>query len=529
MSVFVRPLRSLVVLAPAVLWMSACENVVDITLQLIEPCDQVGQSLNGVESYRVILDEGGDTQPSIVDFTLDQVAPMRAGLTSALTVSVEGRVGNVAENPALLSSLPKSVGRSVPINVESADSTLNITLPMGLRDGFATATGGDGTCAELQNSAQVAGRHGHTATFVSGNGKVLIVGGAVWTNNGSAETFLNTAELFDPSTGTSEPLPSLGVTRAYHTATALPDGRVLIVGGLGVISGQVQALTTGLIYDPAQPADRAFVDVTLRQQRAHHTATLLPDKNVVIIAGGCNGPGCTADGARSGANGDTTNLATSVEIFDVSTATVLPANNLASGRAFHAASALEGGRLLVTGGTNAAGPVCGIEIFEFNNGALRALTPPGRAAFDGGTCPVRHTQVTLSRDRVAILGGQVAAPGGAPTGVGSNRISFWSIVQGIESTTGTMFAARAGHESALLADGSILSVGGAISAGSATAERLVAGQSGFTSVTLTNPLPQARERTASTLMPNGQFVVTGGQSLVPPLQTSSDIQIYYGN
>lgn len=65
-----------------------------------------------------------------------------------------------------------------------------------------------------------------SATLLS-SGQVLIAGGA--NNNGTAYT--NSAELYNPATGTFSPTGSMGVTRSGATATALLDGRVLMVGG----------------------------------------------------------------------------------------------------------------------------------------------------------------------------------------------------------------------------------------------------------------------------------------------------------
>ena len=61
-------------------------------------------------------------------------------------------------------------------------------------------------------------RYGHTATLLP-NGKVLIAGG----NNGSAN--LNTAELYDPATGAFASAGTMTQTRSGHTATLLPTAR----------------------------------------------------------------------------------------------------------------------------------------------------------------------------------------------------------------------------------------------------------------------------------------------------------------
>ena len=55
---------------------------------------------------------------------------------------------------------------------------------------------------------------------------VLIAGGY---NNG---TYLASAELYNPGTGTFTATGSMSTPRSYHTATLLNNGMVLIAGGL---------------------------------------------------------------------------------------------------------------------------------------------------------------------------------------------------------------------------------------------------------------------------------------------------------
>ena len=68
-----------------------------------------------------------------------------------------------------------------------------------------------------------AARFAHTATLLS-SGKVLVAGG----RNSS---YLSSAELYDPATGSWSSTGSLGTARADHTATLLPNGKVLVAAG----------------------------------------------------------------------------------------------------------------------------------------------------------------------------------------------------------------------------------------------------------------------------------------------------------
>jgi hypothetical protein len=79
----------------------------------------------------------------------------------------------------------------------------------------------------------------HTATLLP-NGKVLVAGGV-----GSTASPVPTAELYDPVTGLWVLLDPMSIARSKHTATLLPTGSVLVAGGT---SGSVSP--TAELYDP---------------------------------------------------------------------------------------------------------------------------------------------------------------------------------------------------------------------------------------------------------------------------------------
>jgi hypothetical protein len=134
-------------------------------------------------------------------------------------------------------------------------------------------------------------RYDHTATRLL-DGRVLIVGGRHknyalrewWT------TFpIDSVELYDPVAGgfvAAVELPLGGRTR--HSATLLPGGKVLIAGGARDTDLDLAGIARGaLVY---QPGDGRFVragDSGAREEeaRGEHSATALGDGRVLVVSG----------------------------------------------------------------------------------------------------------------------------------------------------------------------------------------------------------------------------------------------------
>jgi galactose oxidase-like protein len=104
------------------------------------------------------------------------------------------------------------------------------------------------------------------------NGKVLFAGGE---NDGYDFPFRN-AWLYDPSTGNLTATGSMTVARYFHAATVLPDGTVLITGG-------VFHRQSAELYDPATETFSPIGNMIW--PRTVHTATLLQDGRVLIAGG----------------------------------------------------------------------------------------------------------------------------------------------------------------------------------------------------------------------------------------------------
>ena len=265
-------------------------------------------------------------------------------------------------------------------------------------------------------------RSSHAATRLA-DGRVLVTGGST-VSSSAAKGYVNntSAEIYDPVANTWTPTPPMSVARAHHTATLLPDGKVLVVGGENV---QYLVEPTAEVYDPATNTWAAPRTQPLAP-RSQHTATLLPS-GLVLIAGGfdiVNGlltPANTAElydpvlhtttTTVSDGNGGTTTVTTitggldftatapmafahygqsatplpdgrvvivggnttQTEIYDPVAATWTTQATTASVHTAHGAVLLPDGRILVVGGTQFALPDA--ELFDPATGAWSAAAP----------------------------------------------------------------------------------------------------------------------------------------------------------
>src|SRR5688572_25603924 len=109
-------------------------------------------------------------------------------------------------------------------------------------------------------------RAAHSATLLP-DGKVLIVGG--FREEGTQEIAIASAEIFDPTTNTFTPTSDMNEPRNGHPATLLPNGKVLLAGGWN----QQGRTATAELYDP-QSGTFEYAG-SLMAPRQGLTATLL--------------------------------------------------------------------------------------------------------------------------------------------------------------------------------------------------------------------------------------------------------------
>lgn len=269
---------------------------------------------------------------------------------------------------------------------------------------------------------------GHTATRLD-DGRVLVTGGV----NANVCTFDNTAELYDPATGTWSFTGSLAAARYYATATPLPDGTVLVAGG-GNRCGAV--FSSAEIYDPATGTWSPTGSMTT--PREFHDAVPLVDGRVLVVGG--DGPCCTFPALSS------------AEIYDPATGTWTPTGSMATTRAHPILTLLADGRVMAFGGASGSG-CCG----HFPNGPDVEIFDPATETWS----PTGSLSVARSGGSSTLLSnGMVLAAGGNDGSAFHASAELWDPATGTWSATASMASPRASHSATLLPDGSVLAASG---------------------------------------------------------------------
>ncbi len=255
-------------------------------------------------------------------------------------------------------------------------------------------------------------RSGHTATLLAG-GKVLVAGGYAADNLGSVE-------LYDPVTGIFTVTGSLVTARFWHTATLLENGTVLVAGGSN--DGDLATtLASAEVYDSVFGTWTAASGLPV-PGGVYHTATRLPDGNV-LVAGG-NGGGIGGD-----------RVFVQSALFDPATQRWDSAGDLSAARYGHTASLLPNGEVLVAGGVVPEGryPTLGYldldsaEIYDPKAGLW--TTAAGL-----GTSRSNHTATVLLDGSVLVVGGSITGSSYTTTPLDSAELY---IVAGVNAAAGS--------------------------------------------------------------------------------------------
>ena len=321
----------------------------------------------------------------------------------------------------------------------------------------------------------------HSATVLQ-DGRVLIVGGYTSLDRDTA-----TAEIFDPTTNTFSPTGSLNTARHDHSATLLPDGRVLIIAGYAL-----GWLRSAEIYDPG--TGQWTVTQPIFAHGVAHTATLLKDGRVLVMGGATQG-GYSAPNDR-------------VEIFDPKTNLWQSAAPHTQTDSSHTATLLTDGRVLIAGGL--ADPA----VYD-------PVTDSWQSAGKLATERCFAQAARLQDGRVLLIGGYFCREN-TPT----NSVEVYDPDTNAWQQAAPLAQARYLHTVIALPDGRVLVVGGWKSYNGYEAALL-------NTVEVYDPkkgtwgplaaLNSGRVEHTTTLLPDGRILVTGGETTRGTFLNSAEV------
>ncbi|RKI36638.1 hypothetical protein D7Y27_27765 [Corallococcus sp. AB004] len=444
----------------------------------------------------ICLGWGCDSAPAIASRPR---LPSHAGSLSRGAVGGEGELARAEQ--ALVAAPPSTAHQWSTTGSLSVGRT-GVALAR-LQDGRVLASGGctGSSCmasAELYDPAtgtwtstgnMLRMRAGHHLVALQ-DGRVLALGGVWWPlgqwGGGDTDT-----EVYNPATGAWSFAGNLAHARDLFTVTPLTNGRVLVVGG----EWNYSADATVEEFDPTAPSDSAWTEVaSLPGARAYHSATRLPDGSVLVV-GGTDGEGLLFDDAQR---------------YHPTTRTWTTSPGLYQARYGHTAVALSSGRVMLFGGWvwgwNEWGeetqiPADSVDVFDpvagtWGYGAPLALRSEGIA-------------VPLPGGRVLVAGGHRNFDYAV-----ASQAETWSWSMGASSAGTSM--QRSGAAAVLLADGRVLVAGGYRNGAVAACELFTPASSFGPAVRDwvygEHPLRRSRAQAAAVVLHSGKVLVAGGLS-----------------
>lgn len=319
-------------------------------------------------------------------------------------------------------------------------------------------------------------RDSFTATVLQ-SGEVLVAGGL---SSVTLQSFLASAELYNPATRSFSPTGSLHTARAAATAALLDNGQVLVAGG----SSGTANLSSVELYNPA--TGKWSVTAPMHAAGYNLTATPLHNGKVLVI------------GLKFGSSAP--------EVYDPAKRGWTDTGPMKSQQWRGTATLLRDGKVLAAGGHGTD--------TELYNPATNRWTATGSMKIT----QVAPTATLLPDGEVLLAGG--SAPG--TYGRSLDTAELYSPATGTWSLTNNpMSVGRSGAVATLLPDGTVLVAGGC--SGTCTG-------GGLSSTEIyippaweqNNPMTQPRVSPAAALLPDGNVLVAGGDvgASGPPTSTA---------
>ncbi|MDE2490612.1 MAG: fibronectin type III domain-containing protein [Elusimicrobia bacterium] len=278
-------------------------------------------------------------------------------------------------------------------------------------------------------SAQESVGHAYHSATLLADGTILVAGGTDGTTVlQSAATFDPVAAKFTPTTG------SMTVPREQHSATLLPDGRVLLAGGFTTTAGSTSPTNTAELYFPDQRSFAATPPMISSHSQA--TSALLPDGDVLVAGGFSAGTTATK----------------TAEIY-VSTSNVwMQVADMPSGRADAASVLLQNGKIAVFGGTDSSGVLGSVVVYDPATNTWSTMGNSMPTALHG------ETATLMPNGDVLVAGGNDGFGESAKSYLYNPGSDTWSATKDLNY-------ARFEQSATLLPNGDVMMTGGVQEAG----------------------------------------------------------------
>ena len=332
------------------------------------------------------------------------------------------------------------------------------------------------------------------------NGQVLVVGGVRdWGNppHWTADSFVPEIESYDPSTNQWNTLGLLPNPVAFSTTSLLADGRVWLAGGRSGQNGATRHDDTWLLKFSPEKAANTGSDLLI--PRSNHTATRLLDGRVLVVGG-----------AR--ARNTQTNT---VEIFNPSTGLTSPVATMHTPRSDHSATLLPDGRVLVVGGYSLPQQwLTDAEVYDPVADTWTVI-PPLFAHGNG------HTATLLQNGRILVAGGAIGS------GVCTQDVETFNPQTNTWTEAAPLASGRYTHSTQLLNDGRVLLTGG----WSCNSFPPLGGDAMLYDPVAniwspTGPMIVQRRYVETARLPDGRVLVAGGYNSVGGLGITNTAEIY---
>ena len=279
------------------------------------------------------------------------------------------------------------------------------------------------TTPHWQTIGELSQPRAYASALALSNGKILVVGGF---DRFALDVMNGQSELIDPATGGVTLLPQRLLGRVHQSMTSAWEDLVVVAGGVecrGTYWSPVDRV------DVFRPAQRGWVTgAPLHHPRSDHAATALQDGRIFVTGG----------------NADTKLLA-STEIYNARTDTWTDAAPMPRGRTQHSAVTLVDGRVLVAGGIDTNGAATDTSF----------IYDPRTDSWSGGP---RMTIARMQQVVVALPNGDVLLAGGDGPASGTSELFLFGETRFVPS--GTLVTPRLVAQGALLPDGRVVLSGG---------------------------------------------------------------------